>query len=115
MKTMVPHPYLIIAVTRLTCADPLTHRGDHHGLVVTAHIVDSVWAGPGLRSHTLAQLRPPEAPGDTGPGHAAHTDPHTQVRQKIVRVGRLSASPGRVQDEPLALGTRPLTPAVNIL
>ena len=102
--------HLIIGVARLTGADPLAMGGDHHLLVVTAHIGHRVAAQSGLGAHTLAHLGPPEGPVTlvTRPGHAGHAHAHSEVREEVITVGSVALTRLRANNKPLTFGTRTL-------
>ena len=102
--------HLIEAVSGLTGADPLTMGGGHHLLVVTAHIGHRVPGQPGLRAHTLAQLRPPEAPVTrvTRACHAGHAHAHSEVLEEVVTVCSVTLALVRAHHKPLALSAGPL-------
>ena len=102
--------HLIIAVAGHTGADPLTIWGHHHSLVVLAHIGDRVPGQPGLRAHTLAQLRPPEAPVTlvTRACHAGDAHGHPEILEEVITVRSVGPPLTWTDHKPLTLGTRPL-------
>ena len=102
--------HLIVTVAGQTGADTLAMGSHHHSLVVLAHIGDRVPGQPGLRAHTLAQLRPPEAPVTlvTRACHAGDTHGHPEVLEEVVTVGSVAPPLTWTDHKPLTLGTGPL-------